>query len=295
MFNKVLAIFFLAFSAFSLWADEFLFQEETDEMVSRMDINQWYNDIAHLAGLNRYYRNPGVHEARDWIKEQFESLGMKTHLEEFAMRGTNAFNVVAQIEGSEKPDDIYIIGAHYDSISEKPNELAPGAEDNASGTAGLLSLARLITQKPKATIRFVAFSGEEAGLFGSKAHVQKINQANEKSKVKGVFIMDMIGFSADDDLDVLIETSQANKAIVDLSVASFNKYCSGRIESTFNYFGSDHVPFIDAGMPAALSIENDYTEYPAYHRSNDVIDNINKDMGLQVLKMLAGVMGYWIN
>lgn len=294
MVRKINFIWLIAFCGWSLWAEEYVFDQQTDALVARLDIDQWYNDVDHLATYNRYYRNPGVHEARDWLVAQFQDLGFTTHLEEFSIRGVKAYNVVAEKIGNSRPDDIYLIGAHYDSISEQPNVLAPGAEDNASGTAGLLALARMLTSDPEATIRFIAFSGEEAGLFGSKAYVAALAERDEKSKVKGVYIMDMIGFTTDDKLDVIIETSEANQPLVDLSLASFNNYSHGSVESTFNYWGSDHVPFIDAGIPTVLLIDGEYASYPAYHRSDDVIANITKAMGAQILKMIGGAIGYWL-
>lgn len=276
------------------FADEIIFGQESEALVSGIDIDQWYSDVEHLASYNRYYKNPGIDEARDWLKSEFSSLGFSTHIEEFLIGSTKAYNVVAELKGVTRPDEIYLVGAHYDSISEQPQVLAPGAEDNASGTAGLLALARSIKKLPEATIRFIAFSGEEAGLYGSKAYVAALRRNGENAKVKGVYVMDMIGYSADDDLDVLIETSEANKPLVDLSLASHHRFCQGRLETTYNYWGSDHVPFIEDDYLTALIIENDYANYPAYHHSDDTVAHISKAMGREILKMIGGVLGHWI-
>lgn len=283
--------FFALVISFSALA--FDFSGAVDEAVAKIDIEQWYRDTEHIASYNRYYQSADIENARDWLQDQFSQLGLATTLETIDIDGTAGQNIVAEIRGQETPEKIYIVGAHYDSISEDPNVSAPGAEDNASGTAGLLAIARaFIAHPPKSTIRFIAFSGEEAGLYGSIQHVDKI--LRQKEDVRGVLIMDMIGFSKDDDLDALIETSSANQDLVHLLKAAGQKYSNGRIETSFNYWGSDHVPFIDNNFNAALLIENDYDEYDDYHKRTDLVKNLNKDMALMILNMLAGTLGYWV-
>lgn len=287
-----LAVTMLSLSAV---AHDFNFNESVDAAVLAIDMEQWLRDVEHLASYNRYYRSDDINHARDWLLEQFSDLGLKASLEEIAIGRYRGYNVVAEIPGSKDTDDIYIIGAHYDSISENTRVLAPGAEDNASGTAGLLAIAKaMMLQKPKSTVRFVAFSGEEAGLYGSQDHVTKLIARGEQERVRGVLIMDMIGFSQDDDLDALIETSHENQYLIDLLKASARKYSEGRLETSFNYWGSDHVPFINNGFMAALLIENDYNDYPDYHRSTDLIDNLNIDMARVILNMMVGAIGYWV-
>jgi Zn-dependent M28 family amino/carboxypeptidase len=281
--------------ASSLLADNFNFGASVDEVVSSIDMEKWYQDTEHLALMNRYYRSEDIDRARDWLVEQFSALGLQTSLEEISINGTRGYNVVAEIRGSQSPEKIYIIGAHYDSTSENPLHAAPGAEDNASGTAALLTIAKAFAaQKPKSTIRFVAFSGEEAGLKGSKQHVQNIISRHEREKIRGVIIMDMIGYSSDSDLDALIETSAKNQYLVDLLHASARKYSAGRDETSFNYWGSDHVPFIDNDFLAALVIENDYEEYPDYHKSTDLMANLNVAMAKSIINMISGSLGYWV-
>jgi Zn-dependent M28 family amino/carboxypeptidase len=277
------------------FAGNYIFNEETSKAVSLIDKNQWFLEVEQLAAFNRYYKGEEIIRARDFITGIFNEIGLQTRLEEININNIKGHNIIGEIIGSEKPEEIYIVGAHYDSISEKPYRAAPGAEDNASGTAGLFALARALRENPpKATVRFVAFSGEEAGLFGSIQHVKNIVDAHDKHKVRGVLIMDMIAFSQDDILDILIETSSANEELIALLTASAQKYSTARISSTFNYWGSDHEPFINNGFNAALVIEKDYENYPHYHRSTDVPQNLNKNMAHELLKTLAGALGFWV-
>ncbi|HXW53487.1 MAG TPA: M28 family metallopeptidase [Myxococcota bacterium] len=290
---RLIFLFAIVFEPLLLQAHDF--SSSVDKAVAAIDMEQWYEDTKQLASFNRFYRSPEINLARDWLVEKFSGIGLTTSIEEITIRGQAGFNVVAEISGRD-PNDIYLVGAHYDSISEKAHDRAPGAEDNASGTAGLLALARafMAEPEPKSRIRFVAFSGEEAGLHGSKAHVANIFARREQDKIKEVLIMDMIGYTSDDDLDALIETSSSQQNLVDLLRSSANKYSQGRIETSFNYWGSDHVPFINNGFSAALLIENDYNEYPHYHRSTDVPANLRKEMAEVILKMIAGALGYWV-
>lgn len=282
------------FACCSLLAD-FVFSPAVDSVVSSLDMNAWLRDTGHLASFNRYYRSNDINAVRDWLKQQFDELGLTTSLEEVSIGGYTGYNVVAEIKGTTTPEEIYLVGAHYDTISENPDARAPGAEDNASGTAGLLTLAKAFAHlKPKSTIRFVAFSGEEEGLIGSKHHVENILGQNEQSKIRGVLIMDMIGFTEDTQLDALIETSRENQYLVNLLSASAAKYNHAPIDTSYNYWGSDHVPFIENGFSAALLIENDFEEYPDYHRTSDTVDNLNPEMAKVILSMIAGALGFWV-
>ena len=96
-------------------------------------------------------------------------------------------NTVAEIRGSEKPDEVVVIGAHLDSW-----DLGTGATDNGTGSAAVLEAARALKKlgvKPKRTIRFVLFTGEEQGLNGSKAYVKQ--HAEELGKISAVLVHDL--------------------------------------------------------------------------------------------------------
>jgi len=199
-------------------------------------------------------------------------------------------NVIATFDGGAA-SDIYIIGGHYDSISERTSDSAPGAEDNATGAAGVIELARVFANFPKtATLIFIAFSGEEQGLVGSKAYVRGLD-TQTRSRVKAVLNMDMIGYSKDDSEDVLLESSSHFKPLVDHFSAAARLVEGLRFYISFNPYGSDHMPFIDSGIPAILTIDNDWGDYPSYHRTTDTIDKVSRDMGAAVLKMNAGALG----
>lgn len=254
-------------------------------IMDEVDGVRWFGDVAHLTNWNRHVSSVDIVSARDWIKDQFDLLKpTSTALQKFTVNGRDAWNVIATLSAGDK-SDIYIIGAHYDSLSEQTSRSAPGAEDNASGAAGVLEMARVFAgKKTNATLIFIAFSGEEQGLIGSKAYVRSLS-SDVRSRIKGVITMDMIGYSKDDSEDVLLETATQFKDFSDRFAAASKLVPGLNYYTSFNPFGSDHMPFIDNDIPAILTIDNDWGDYPSYHRSTDTIDKVSREMGLAILRM----------
>ena len=187
-----------------------------------VDGDRWFADVVVLASYNRYTHGPGIHGARDWLVSQFQSLpGLQVTTSSFMVGGTVAYNVLATLVGQERPDDWYIIGGHYDATSEIPLQEAPGAEDNASGCAGVLEMARIFAaHPPEATVLFNCYSGEEQGLFGSNDHVDDLVAAGVLSNVQTMLNLDMIGYTSDGDLDCKLETDPFAEPLLDLSPRS---------------------------------------------------------------------------
>ncbi len=268
------------------------------ELVDAVDGQRYMANLTKLAGWSRVSGSAGVDEAADWLVEQFARLpGMTVRRQPFSFNGTQAKNVVATLPGLRN-DDIYIICAHYDSIASRDGgRTAPGAEDNGTGTIAVLEMARILSvYRPDATFLFICFSGEEQGLHGSRYHVTQLQDAGLTGKVKAVCNMDMIGYSSDADLDMLLETGGAGIALLDPWIEAAQAYTTLRIVTSTNPFGSDHVPYINAGMPSLLTIENEYETYPGYHRSTDTIEKVTEVMAIETVKMnlaaIANMSGY---
>jgi hypothetical protein len=268
------------------------FSTDIQQLVDQVDGDRWMVDLTTLAGYNRYTHGPQIHQARDWLVTQFEAMpGLTVTTPSFWVQSTLAYNVMATLEGTTTPDQWYIIGGHYDSISEDPYVSAPGAEDNASGCAGVLEMARILTaHPPESTVLFICYSGEEQYLYGSTAHVDELTATGDLLKVQGMLSLDMIGYTSDSDLDCLLETDPWAQGFLDLFAAAAPLYTSLRIEILLWAWGSDHVPYLDAGVPAVLTIENDFQEYPWYHTTNDLPQHITVAMGEEILKMNVAVM-----
>jgi len=250
-----------------------------------------------MASFNRYSFGPGNKEARDWIISEVKKLDKVTvRTEEFSNRG-QAFNIIATINGTQSSSDFYIIGAHYDSLPT--STASPGAEDDGSGSAGVLELIKIFSKyPPKTTIKFKWFSGEEQGLVGSRASAQNVVNRGQKDNLKLMVNMDMIAYSrTPNDLKVLLETSRTYSDTAALFQKMAAEYCDKlSVLVSYNPFGSDHVSYLQRGMRAILTIDNDWNRYPHYHRATDEPQHLVPSMANEILKMnlaaVATLIGY---
>jgi len=208
-----------------------------------------------------------------------ERLTATVTVEGAEVKENTSYNVVATKKPEKHRDNgqIVIVGAHHDSVEE-----APGANDDASGTATTLELARVIADMPTDTeIRFVTFGAEENGLLGSYAYVESLTD-EEIDKTVGMFQMDMVG-SRDAGKLIMYTVDGEKNVVTDLGAAA-----GSRLSETVNYGRegrSDHVPFYEAGIASALFIHAPVE--PWYHSPEDTIDKISKDK----LKEVAEIVG----
>lgn len=190
------------------------------------------------------------------------------------------YNTVAELPGVEKPDEVIILGGHLDSW-----DLGTGATDNGTGTMAVLEAARALKAagvKPKRTIRFVLWTGEEEGLHGSKQYVKA--HEKEMSKVSGVLVHDMgtgrvksIGLQGRYDLreamDVLVAPFAGPLKLEELSMRKMG--------------GTDHMSFLPMGVPA-FAVVQDAAEYrKTHHTESDTFDKVYPDEVTQGAKVLA--------
>lgn len=137
--------------------------------------------VAHVAYLTepalagRMTASEGDALADQYLVKEFRKLGLEVTLQPFTnprFSGT-AYNVIAVLKGSERPDRFVVVGAHKDHLGKRGNVIYYGANDNAGGTAAVLEIARVMSERakagkgPKSSVMFMAFSGEELGLIGS--------------------------------------------------------------------------------------------------------------------------------
>jgi hypothetical protein len=267
------------------------------DILSHLDGERWFSDIAdHLAVFNRHTHGSGILVARDWIMDEFEAIeGLEVQVESFSVGATTAYNVVARKAPTVTPARWIVVGAHYDAVSgDDGHQTAPGAEDNASGTAGVLAMARALAEVTlEAGVMFVCYSAEEQGLFGSTAHVQSLEDEGLLEAIEAVIIMDMIGYDGDGVLDCLLETyAWSSGRVQDLAQAAAD-YTDLTIATSYQPFGSDHMPYLQAGIQTVLTIENDWDIYPYYHTSLDLPGELDQDMALAILKMNLAATVTW--
>lgn len=223
-------------------------------------------------------------KAAEWIYEQFEALGIPVEYHYF---NTNGENVVATITGSEFPDQQYIICAHYDDMPS--GNLAPGADDNASGVVGVLETARLIKDLDlKYTVKFIAFDEEEQGLIGSHAYADEASSNGDD--ILGVLNLDMIAYDSDSDYEMSIATIPESAQFTAEYTSVLGMY---DFDLTYNYISigaSDHSPFWNNDYQAILAIEdwNDFND--SYHTTGDVIENCNIPYFKQMVQSAVATM-----
>lgn len=172
---------------------EIVLNPEIVSMVDSIKIDSITDDIIHMQeyGTRNAYTPTSV-EAQEWIKDQFENFGLEVLTQDFGMPGGEASdNVIAYQTGTVYPDKYVIIGGHSDSYSF--NGLAPGADDNATGVAAIIEIARILSNYQfNHSLVYCAFSGEEYGLYGSQAFAAACYAEN--IDIIGYLNLDMIGY-----------------------------------------------------------------------------------------------------
>jgi Zn-dependent M28 family amino/carboxypeptidase len=203
----------------------------------------------------------------------------------FSGKPVEVYNTVAEIPGTEKPDEVVIVGGHLDSW-----DLGTGATDNGTGSMAVLAAARALQKlgvKPKRTIRFVLFTGEEQGLNGSKAYV-KAHQ-NELGKISGVLVHDS---GTGKVLTIGLMGNYAARETVDRALYPLARVKEiGLAEPTLrSEGGSDHVPFDTAGVPGFWCVQEGVDYDKTHHSQADTLDRVRWDdlmEGAQVLAVFA--------
>ncbi|GIJ61825.1 M20/M25/M40 family metallo-hydrolase [Virgisporangium aurantiacum] len=194
---------------------------ELRDLLRRVDAGRIEAIVRRLAAFGTRHTlssqddpNRGIGAARDWIFQEFQryaatsggrmSVELQSYVQEPAPRiptATTITNVVATLRGVEAPDRIYVVTGHYDSrVTDVLNAVAdaPGADDDASGVAVAMEVARLLATRPlRATVVLAAVAGEEQGLFGSR-HMATLMKA-AGADVQGMFSYDIVGSSVGDD------------------------------------------------------------------------------------------------
>ncbi len=200
----------------------------------------------------------------------------------FGDKPMDVYNTVAEIRGSEKPDEVVILGAHLDSW-----DLGTGSTDNGTGSMAVLEAARTLAKlnpKPKRTIRFVLFTGEEEGLVGSEKYVDA--HRNELEKISGVLVHDT---GTGRVLTLGLHDNYQNREIVDQVLAPLKEL--KLLEPTMRRsFGTDHASFDDVGVPGFFVVQDGAEYSQTHHSQSDTFDKVWKDelnQGAQVLAAWA--------
>ena len=251
----------------------------------------------HLEAVARprdLFENPaGLLAVQQYIEDELRSYGYKTEKHPFSFQGQKFENVLARTGRAQTPapPKRFIIGAHFDAVPG-----TDGADDNASGVAGLLEAARLLAQSPAAdSIDFLAFNAEEYGMVGSGRYVRDHCQGKNRAGILGMISLEMIGFTSqkkgsqqlpsvlkpfypdtgnflalvgDGGAKKLLKTAaKAFQTVPGLPVQMLTVPVKGWLFVSTRL--SDHSPFWDAGIPALLVTDTSFFRNPHYHLDSD--------------------------
>lgn len=239
------------------------------DLVSEAQLESVVTDLVNFG--TRYCTTQGGIDAQNYIFQKFESFGIAdVQLQDY---NSQHDNVIATIPGLARPEDIYIVGGHYDSTSFAGNDNAPGADDNGSGTTAVIEIARVLSQFDfEATLKFIAFGSEEIGLVGSSAYAEEASSNGDN--ILGYVNLDMHGYVASGDaMDTDIIANTQSQPLMDLAFDVWETYVPTlpMIEGYLFGGSSDHASFWSEGYPAVFPFEDSDDYSPYIHSTSDTI------------------------
>jgi hypothetical protein len=280
---------------------------EEAELQQRLEAH--VDQLSNQIGERNYTRPMQLEAAVQFIRKAFEKLGFDTQAQAFEVHGLPVQNIEVEIEGNQKPDEIIIVGAHYDTVVG-----TPGADDNATGVAALIEMARLLKNKPLArTVRFVAFVNEEPPFFrtekmGSYQYAQRCRNLDEN--VVAMYSLESLGYYSDEPnsqeypplFDLLYPDTGnfigfvgnlKSRALVSESIRLFRDTTSFPSEGVAappwvpGVDFSDQWSFWQHGYPAVMVTDIPIFRNPHYHTSTDTPDRIQYD---RLARVVGGVV-----
>jgi hypothetical protein len=275
------------------------------EIIDEVNIDTLYKYVSELSGAtqtiiggvpytisSRYKSQLGNDKATDFIKEKLESFSLPAYNQ---TSGSTLRNVYAVQTGTVNPNQKYIVSAHYDAMPS--GTLAPGADDNASGTAVVLEAARILSQyTTKYTIVYALWDEEEQGLIGSNFYANLASTSGEN--ILGVINLDMIAWESNGDNKINIHTNNNSLSLSDKMVEVNTTYNLNLLSFVKNpgLTASDHSSFWNYGYKAIMLIEDYYGDFNAYyHSTNDLVQNFNLPYFDRCAKLSIGTLASFIS
>jgi Zn-dependent M28 family amino/carboxypeptidase len=227
--------------------------------------------------------------AAAYVADQLRRTGLDVRFDDVtASNGQTLPNVVADLPGTGCSDTIFVVGAHYDTVNP-----SPGADDNASGVAGMLEMARVLHARPlPMTVRFIGFPFEEIGLLGSAHAAHQLAQSG--ADVTGMISLEMIGFSRPSQDDSFLGVPNDYLATVANPSSEYlaRVFAAAHYEYVLDRFApaavidpatlgdilrSDHAPFWNEGFRALLVTDTANFRNPNYHQASDTLATLDLD------------------
>ncbi|HKE15044.1 MAG TPA: M20/M25/M40 family metallo-hydrolase, partial [Kofleriaceae bacterium] len=253
--------------------------EVVGQLIPLVDPAQILGTISGLSSFpTRFYQSSDGVAAAEWLRDQWAQLaaarpGAVAELRPHA--GWAQPSVTLTIPGDELPDEVVVVGGHLDSINIFGGEIAPGADDDASGVATATEIARLIVTQNirlRRTVIFMGYAAEEVGLRGSDEIARDF--ADRGVQVTGVLHFDMTNFDGSP-FDIVLITDNTDPAQTDFLATLAGTYIPEFPVSTdaCGYACSDHASWTRAGFPSALPFEATLDTYnPNIHSEGDTLE-----------------------
>ena len=246
---------------------------------------------------------------RGLLQRRFESLGLQVRLQSSEHLGLEVINVVAELPGTTHPEEIVLVGAHFDAFYQ-------GADDNASGVAALLELARVFSaHRFERTVRFVGFDMEELGLAGSTHYVDVAGS----ERLEAALVFDSIGYydsapgsqrsipgvpspdtgdfvaviGNDTSSQLAAELHALNTRLGLMKTATVLGPGQGASPLTGELLRSDHTPFWLTGGKALFLTDTADFRNPHYHQDSDVPETLSPEPFRQTVRMSAVGLAWW--
>lgn len=310
----IIIILFILFVVLSLfgWRNstrkEFIFSIQDNELVNR--VKKHVYRLSHEIGTRNVEDYANLKKAEQYIDEEFKTYGYAPIYQEYMADEVKVKNIIVIKEGIKHPDEVIVIGAHYDSCFN------PGADDNASAVAGLLELARVFSKKNiNRTIKFIAFVNEEPPYFktklmGSLIYAQEARKKNEN--IKTAIILEMIGYFSDKKHSqhyppflgfiypnkgnfIILVGNSGSSGNVKTFQAEFKKFSSFPIETIaldfipFNDL-SDHWAFWQNNYPAFMITDTAFLRNPHYHKQTDTYEKLDYQSMAHLVETFSSVI-----
>jgi hypothetical protein len=273
-------------------------------------------DVVALAGEigeRNYQRYDALLAAADYVDDALAASGYQVDRQRYEVNGRPYDNLEVERRGSSRPDEIVLVGAHYDSVVG-----APGANDNGTGVAALLALAEAFAARtPACTLRFVAFVNEEPPFaqtpsMGSVVYATRSRERGER--IISMLSLETMGYYADQpgsqrypsvlrwvypDTATFIAfvSDLSSRAVLKRAIKSFRNAASipsegGALPSNLPGVGwSDHWSFWQADFPAIMVTDTALFRYPAYHTDADTPEQVDYQRLARVVSGLERVVG----
>ena len=258
-----------------------------DQMEGRMTGENGNNMAAEY--LRNFYIDAGVESP---IEENNYYQPIPASYFNGGSNGNPSQNVVAFIKGSEKPDEIIVLSAHYDHVGIENGEVYNGADDDGSGTVALIEIAKAFQKAkkqgngPKRSILFLHVTGEEIGLYGSRYYTE--NPLFPLSNTVVNLNVDMIGRigsekEGNDNYVYLIGSDKLSQELHDVSEEVNKRYTNLELDYTYNdendpnrfYYRSDHYNFAKNDIPVIFYFNGTHKDY---HKHTDTPDKIEYEL-----------------